>query len=52
MTADLTKNGVKIGKAGVIGPIRMDYSRIVSVLEYIEKTVGVLPSGGENAEEK
>ena len=52
VTADLTKNGVKIGKAGVIGPIRMDYSRIVSVLEYIEKTVGELPSGGENAEEK
>ncbi len=42
VTATLTNNGVNIGKAGVIGPIRMDYSKIVSVLEYIEKTVSGL----------
>lgn len=52
VTANLTKDGVNIGKAGVIGPIRMDYSRIVSVLEYIEKTVGELPAGKQPAEEK
>ncbi len=51
VTANLTKNGVNIGKAGVIGPIRMDYSRVVSVLEYIEKTVDGLPEG-KNARRK
>ena len=52
VTANLTKDGVNIGKAGVIGPIRMDYSRIVSVLEYIEKTVCELPAGSGAPEEK
>ena len=42
VTANLTRGGLNIGKAGVIGPIRMDYPRIVSVLEYIEKTVDKL----------
>lgn len=52
VTADLVSGGVNIGKAGVIGPIRMDYSRIVSVLEYIEKTVCELPSGSGADENK
>ena len=52
VTANLTKNGVNIGKAGVIGPIRMDYSRIVSVLEYIEKTVDELPDGKSSRQKK
>ena len=42
VTANLEAHGVNIGKAGVIGPIRMDYPKIVSVLDYIGKTVGNL----------
>lgn len=45
VTANLSTHGVNIGKAGVIGPIRMDYSKIVSVLDYIGKTVNELPVG-------
>ena len=53
VTATLTNNGVNIGKAGVIGPIRMDYSKIVSVLEYIEKTVsGLSDANVRNADEE
>lgn len=47
VTANLTTHGVSIGKAGVIGPIRMDYSKIVSVLDYIGKAVNELPVGGK-----
>jgi len=43
VTANYSVNGVKIGKAGVIGPIRMDYPKVVSVLDYIGKTINYLP---------
>ncbi len=43
VTANYQINGVTIGNAGVIGPIRMDYSKVVSVLDYIGKTLNVLP---------
>ena len=45
VTANLTTHGVNIGKAGVIGPIRMDYSKIVTVLDYIGKAINELPVG-------
>jgi heat-inducible transcriptional repressor len=45
VTASYSVNGVNIGDAGVIGPIRMDYSKVVSVLDYIGKTISVLPEG-------
>lgn len=45
VTASYSLNGVNIGDAGVIGPIRMDYSKVVSVLDYIGKTISVLPEG-------
>lgn len=52
VTANLMTNGVNIGKAGVIGPIRMDYSKIVSVLDYIGKAINELPVGdNENKSE-
>ncbi len=38
-------NGVNIGSAGVIGPVRMDYSKIVAILDYIGKILTLLPSG-------
>jgi len=37
-----------IGSAGVIGPMRMDYSKVISVLEYIGKTINSL----ENVEDE
>ena len=39
ITANYTLNGKNIGQAGVIGPIRMDYSKVVSVLDYVGKTI-------------
>ncbi|MCH5162572.1 MAG: heat-inducible transcription repressor HrcA [Clostridiales bacterium] len=45
VTTSYTINGVTVGNAGVIGPIRMDYSKVVSVLDYLSKTVQMLPAG-------
>lgn len=47
VTASYAIDGVTVGNAGVIGPIRMDYSKVVSVLDYLSKTVQMLPAGGE-----
>jgi hypothetical protein len=43
VTAKYAINGVNVGKAGVIGPIRMDYPKVISVLDYIGKTINLLP---------
>ena len=43
VTASYSINGVNIGNAGVIGPIRMDYPKVISVLDYIGKTINMLP---------
>ena len=40
--------GAEIGKAGVIGPERMDYDKGVSVLHYIQKVF----NGGEDEKER
>lgn len=45
VTASYNINGVTVGNAGVIGPIRMDYSKVVSVLDYVSKTIQMLPEG-------
>ena len=37
VTATYSTNGVKIGTYGVIGPTRMDYKKVVSVLENVGK---------------
>ncbi len=37
VTAKYMINGKEIGQAGVIGPERMDYNKVVSVLNYIKK---------------
>ncbi len=37
VTATYTANGTKIGTYGVIGPIRMDYQKVVAVLENVGK---------------
>ena len=33
------------GKAGVIGPERMDYKKVISVLDYIKKMFGTVLGG-------
>lgn len=55
VTATYNIGGVTVGNAGVIGPIRMDYSKVVSVLDYLSKTVQMLPAGesaGESGAEE
>lgn len=47
VTVGCTVGGVNVGNAGVIGPMRMDYSKVVSVLEYIGKIINSLPTGEE-----
>ena len=37
VTATYSASGVKIGTYGVIGPLRMDYQKVVSVLESVGK---------------
>lgn len=39
ITANYMLGGKSIGQAGVIGPIRMDYSKVVSVLDFVGKTI-------------
>ena len=36
-TSSYSASGVKIGTYGVIGPLRMDYQKVVSVLEGVGK---------------
>lgn len=50
VTANYSVNGINIGKAGVIGPIRMDYPKVVSVLDYISKTINLLPESNLKAQ--
>lgn len=51
VTASYSINGVNIGQAGVIGPIRMDYPKVISVLDYIGKTINMLPDhAGKSAD--
>ena len=37
VTATYSAGGVKLGSYGVIGPLRMDYQKVVSVLEGVGK---------------
>lgn len=40
VTATYSASGVKMGTYGVIGPLRMDYQKVVSVLEGVGKILG------------
>ena len=42
VTATYSASGVKIGTYGVIGPLRMDYQKVVSVLESVGKILEYL----------
>jgi heat-inducible transcriptional repressor len=47
VSARYTINGQDIGSAGVIGPVRMDYNKVISVLDYIGKTIDKISQGDE-----
>lgn len=47
VTAKYMYKGKEIGSAGVIGPERMNYNKVMSVLEYVKKMFNEL-DGGEN----
>ena len=53
ITATYSVNGRPVGKLGVVGPTRMKYSEITSVIEYLtqnlDRTFG-LPEGDEDDE--
>ncbi len=48
VTATYTANGAKLGTYGVIGPIRMDYQKVVAVLENVGKILESILTGGRN----
>lgn len=52
VTAKYTLKGKEIGHAGVIGPERMDYSKVTSVLKYIGKTLDEIVDGGNNEQQR
>lgn len=52
VTAKYKLKGKDIGHAGVIGPERMDYSKVMSVLSYIGKTLDEIVDGGNNGQER
>ena len=52
VTAKYKLNGKEVGHAGVIGPERMDYSKVMSVLSYIGKTLDEIVDGGSNGKER
>lgn len=45
-------NGKEIGRAGVVGPVRMDYAKAVSVLKEINNTIAENVNLGHNLGEK
>ncbi len=47
VTATYKINGIDIGHAGVIGPERMDYKKVVNVLEQVNKTLSELINNKE-----
>ena len=48
MTATYSAGGKNLGTYGVIGPIRMDYSKVIAVLENVGKALEELVDGKNN----
>jgi len=49
ITANYEVKGMPVAKAGVIGPLRMDYPKVISVLNHISKSIqGISISNDEN----
>jgi heat-inducible transcriptional repressor len=51
VTAEYKVNGQMLGQAGVIGPERMDYKRVISVLACIKQSLNAI-LGAENTDKK
>ncbi len=51
ISAKYKVNGKELGSAGVIGPERMDYSKVMSVLSYVGKTLNAVRGRNEKGEE-
>ena len=52
ITAKYTVNGKELGHAGVIGPERMDYAKVISVLSYVGRALEtIIKPQGDNDEE-
>ena len=47
VTAKYRYKGKEIGHAGVIGPERMDYGKVISILETIKGTIGDIDGGND-----
>jgi heat-inducible transcriptional repressor len=45
ITASYKENGEPIGTLGVIGPMRMDYSKIISVVDFTSKLLSDILGG-------
>ena len=45
MFKTVTENGKPIGAIGVIGPTRMDYGRVISVLDRLSEGIGDVITG-------
>ncbi len=45
VTASIDMGDAGVGSAGVIGPMRMDYSKVISVLDCIGKAIGAFDGG-------
>lgn len=52
ITAKYRYKGKEIGSAGVIGPERMNYGKVMSVLEYIKKTLNDDDGGTDGKNER
>ncbi|MDR0696753.1 MAG: heat-inducible transcriptional repressor HrcA [Christensenellaceae bacterium] len=50
VTARYSINGKEIGHAGVIGPERMDYSKVISVLSYVGNTINSIMENTDDAD--
>ncbi len=48
MTAKYKINGKEIGQAGVIGPERMDYGKVMSVLSYLGRSIDYISTNKDN----
>ncbi len=48
ITAKYRYKGKEIGSAGVIGPERMDYGKVISVLETVRKTIEDINGGNDD----
>ena len=52
VTAKYMLNGKEIGHAGVIGPERMDYSKVMGVLKCVAKVLDEINDGGRNGKKR